>query len=252
VVRQVRVSSTICEVSSINHEEYTIKRPYRATPGHLPTLLRYLENHHDESQPHCCVIRILTLLRWLALSQLSSCLIRDVLAFRTPLHRLTKSLHSCTTDLITPPATSSESGTIPASQDGLQNLIHELQHSHEPLLRLYGNDLSKSHHELARQNASPLVQLGTLSHRTIPYSSTATSVPARRISYFRSFQRRLHQPEGAEKVLRHRRTLAPNNSSFYTAPVGQKSHWLATGSVEPVVHTLRCCIPRISAVSTPA
>jgi hypothetical protein len=127
----------------------------------------------------------------------SSCLIHDVLAFRTPLPTREESPLR-TTDLITLPATSSESGTKP-SQDGLQNLIHELQHSHEPLLRLYGNDLGKSHHELARQNISPLTQLGTIpSHDSLLLYRDECS--RRKDLLFLELSAALAPTQGAEKV----------------------------------------------------
>ena len=94
-------------------------------------------------------------------STVSSYSIRDVLAFRTTLQtREEPPLR--TKDLITLPAPSPKPNSVLASQDGLHGLIHEFQHTDEPLLRLYGNDIGKSHHELTRQNASQLAQLGTI------------------------------------------------------------------------------------------
>ena len=132
-------------------------------------------------------------------STVSSSLIHDVLAFRSPLPtREEPPLR--TTDLITLPATSSEVGSKPASQDGLQNLIREFQHAQEPLLRLYGDDLCKSRHELARQNASPLAQTGTIpSHDSVRLYRDECS--RRKDALFSELSAALAPIQGAEKVL---------------------------------------------------
>ncbi|KAH9028425.1 hypothetical protein EDB83DRAFT_2422333, partial [Lactarius deliciosus] len=129
----------------------------------------------------------------------SSCLIRDVLAFRTPSSTLEESPLR-TADLITFPATSSECSSKSTSQEGLQSLIRELQHTHEPLPRLYGNDLGKSHHELTRQNASQLAQLGTIpSHDSLRLYRDECS--RRKDLMFSELSEALTPTQGAEKVL---------------------------------------------------
>ncbi len=133
-------------------------------------------------------------------STASSYVIRDVLAFRTPLPTREESPLR-TTDLIrvTLPATSESSSKL-ASQDGLQSLIHELQHTHEPFLRLYGNDLGKSHHELTRQNASQFAQFGTIpSHDSLRLYRDECS--RRKDMLFSELSAALSPTQGAEKVL---------------------------------------------------
>jgi len=48
-----------------------------------------------------------------------------------------------------------------AGLNSLGNLDEELRNSSQPLLRLYGNELRKSHHELMRQNG-PLIERGSV------------------------------------------------------------------------------------------
>ena len=132
-------------------------------------------------------------------STLSSYSIRDVLTFRTPLStREEPPLR--TTDLITFPAIPPESNSIPASQDGLQSLIHELQHTHEPLLRLYGNDLGRSYHELTRKSASQFARPGTIpSHDSLRLYRDECS--RRKDMSFSELLIALSPTQGAEKVL---------------------------------------------------
>ncbi|KAH9056907.1 hypothetical protein EDB87DRAFT_1634224 [Lactarius vividus] len=132
-------------------------------------------------------------------STASSCLIHDVLAFRTPLSTLEEPPLR-TADLITLPAPSSERSSKSTSQEGLQSLIRELQHTHEPLPRLYGNDLGKSHHELTSQNASQLTQLGAIpSHDSLRLYRDECS--RRRDLVFSELSEALAPTQGAEKVL---------------------------------------------------
>jgi hypothetical protein len=53
-----------------------------------------------------------------------------------------------------PPASATEDSPPSAAPDSLEILVEELRHSKDPLVQLYGNELSKSHRELLRQNAS--------------------------------------------------------------------------------------------------
>ncbi len=57
-------------------------------------------------------------------------------------------------DHITPPTEETESTPPPAGLDNLGILIEEFRNSRQPLLQLYGNELSKSHRERLGQNAS--------------------------------------------------------------------------------------------------
>ena len=132
-------------------------------------------------------------------STVSSYSIRDVLAFRTPLQTREEPPLRIT-DLITLPASSSKPSSVLTSQDGLQGLIHEFQHTDEPLLRLYGNDLGKSHHELTRQNVSQLAQLGTIpSHDSLRVYRDKCS--CRKDIIFSELLAALTPTQGSEKVL---------------------------------------------------
>ena len=132
-------------------------------------------------------------------STLSSYQFCDVLAFRTPSQTQEVS-PACTTNPINPPVAPPESNSIPARQDGLQSLIHELQHAPEPLQQLYGNDLSKSHQELARRNASQLAQLGTVpSHHSLRLHRDECS--RRKDMLFSELIKALAPTRGEEKVL---------------------------------------------------
>ncbi|KAF8260955.1 hypothetical protein EI94DRAFT_1609035 [Lactarius quietus] len=132
-------------------------------------------------------------------STVSSCLIRDVLAFRAP-SPTRKEPPLRPTDSITLPVTSSGTNSNSAGQNGLQSLIHEFQHTHEPLLQLYGNDLRKSHQELAEKGASQIAQLGTFpSHDSLRLYRDECS--RRKDMLFSELFAALSPTQGAEKVL---------------------------------------------------
>ncbi|KAH9046987.1 hypothetical protein EDB83DRAFT_2227401 [Lactarius deliciosus] len=62
-----------------------------------------------------------------------------------------------------------KSNPSPTREDGLSSLIWELRFSQEPLLRLYGEDLSKSYEDLLRKRASFLVQHNVLQEALLRY-----------------------------------------------------------------------------------
>jgi hypothetical protein len=84
------------------------------------------------------------------------CSIRDVLMSRTNVP--TPSADKPFPRLTTPSAEEMESSLPPAGSENLGILIEELRNSPQPLLQLYGNELSKSYRERLGQNASQSTQ----------------------------------------------------------------------------------------------
>jgi hypothetical protein len=84
------------------------------------------------------------------------CSIRDVLMSRTNVP--TASADKPFPGRTTPSAKDTESRLPPAGSDNLGILIEELRDSPQPLLQLYGNELSKSYREQLGQNASQSAQ----------------------------------------------------------------------------------------------
>ncbi len=132
-------------------------------------------------------------------STMPSYSIRDVLAFRIPL--LTREEPPLdATDLIIASTATRGSSLKPSRQDGLQSLIQELQHGHEPLLRLYGNDLAKSLDELTKRNASQLAPLAAIpSHDSLRHYRDECS--RRKDKLFLELSATLIPIQGAEKIL---------------------------------------------------
>ena len=89
-------------------------------------------------------------------SKAPSCSIRDVLMSRSNVP--TASADNPFPGRTTPSAKDTESRPPPAGSDNLGILIEELRDSPQPLLQLYGNELSKSYREQMGQNASQSTQ----------------------------------------------------------------------------------------------
>ncbi|KAI9432129.1 hypothetical protein H4582DRAFT_1999398 [Lactarius indigo] len=177
ISRNIQFKNHIQQLQTILQRDYYENRPY------VPTVASYAFSPCFTASP----------------STVSTYLIPDVLAFRTPLSILEEPPLR-TADLITLPAISSECSSKSTSEDGLQSLIRELQHNHEPLLQLYGNDLGKSHHEFTRQNVSQLAQLGTIpSHDSLRLYRDECS--RRKELMFSELSEALAPTKGAEKVL---------------------------------------------------
>jgi len=86
-------------------------------------------------------------------SKVPSYSIRDVLVSRTNVPTPSTDGESFPGGT-TPPTAETDSSPPPAGSDNLGILIEELRNSPQPLLQLYGNELSKSHRERLGQNAS--------------------------------------------------------------------------------------------------
>jgi hypothetical protein len=100
-------------------------------------------------------------------SKAPSCSIRDVLMSRTKVPRTPSADGEPFPGRMTPSAEKTESSPPPTGSDNLGILIEELRNSPQPLLQLYGNELSKSYRERLEQNTSQSTQGAVPSYKLL-------------------------------------------------------------------------------------
>jgi hypothetical protein len=158
------------------------------------------------------------------------CSIRDVLMSRTNVP--TASADKPFPGRTTPSAKDTESRLPPAGSDNLGILIEELRDSPQPLLQLYGNELSKSYREQLGQNTSQSTRCRSVVRAPAPLSRRVFS--KKRQTIFRNFGNSYPIPRGGENQW-HCRPLAPDYPSIHTQSTGPKSHRRTSRSVEIVI-----------------
>ena len=167
---------------------------------HILLLQSILQDHLNVSIPPTATTRYLFSPRFITpYTKSISYSIRDVFLLRTtaPNPSIDEDLFPFPGLNITPSA-ETEGGPPPVGSDSLRILIDELRYSPQPLLRLYGNELDKSHREFMQHGASQSARGAVPSHELLRLYRDECS--RRKVKVFSEISAALAPSQNVEKA----------------------------------------------------